>query len=107
MADDGLAVVSHRGHDAMWKKEDGVQKKKPKKAEERHKATGDWRDGGVARMTVELPQGLVDDMSVVANAKGLKLSHIVRLWLLERVAAEKAGAAPQNGTGMLYPGSRS
>ena len=48
-----------------------------------------WREAGVVRLTIELPQALVDEMGAAADAKGLKPSHIIRLWLIERAAVER------------------
>lgn len=72
--------------------------KKAEKKVEKPKSK-DWRDDGIARFTVELPQSLVDEIGEHANAKGLKPSHIIRLWLLERAAAERGSLA-------LPPGAR-
>ena len=78
-----------------------MSKKAEKKAEK--PKSKDWRDDGIARFTVELPQGLVDEIGEHANAKGLKPSHIIRLWLLERAAAERQ---PAPAPSAIPPGAR-
>lgn len=52
-----------------------------------------WRDSGVFRATIEFPMELWNRIKGASNKKGLKPSHIIRLWMQERLDEEEAKRA--------------
>ncbi|MFH1690594.1 MAG: hypothetical protein ABIE42_10230 [Candidatus Eisenbacteria bacterium] len=44
-----------------------------------------WRKKGVKRLNLELSVALWDALKVEADRLGLKPSHVIRMWLTERV----------------------